>query len=240
MNGAEALARWKHPELGWVSPVEFIAIAEKTGLILELGESILRTAVRDARDWGDVYVSVNLSPVQFRLTDLARQVESILAEADYPARRLQLEVTESVLLDDLDVARRQIDALRELGVRVALDDFGTGYSSLSYLRSLPFDKVKIDRSFVQDLGTNATNQAIVQLIVALARELGMRTTAEGVETEEEARLLMADRLQFLPGLLLRQADASGASWRRGSSRQPARRCRVIPRKVAEPRSLLFG
>ncbi len=201
MIGAEALARWAHPALGWVSPAEFIPIAEKTGQILELGETILRTAVRDARHWNDIYVSVNLSPVQFRLTDLACVVGTILTEADFPGRRLQLEVTESVLLDDLEVARRQIDALRQIGIRVALDDFGTGYSSLSYLRSLPFDKVKIDRSFVHGIGSDTTNHAIVQLIVALAHELGMRTTAEGVETEDEAMLLRATGCNSLQGYL---------------------------------------
>jgi len=201
MIGAEALARWPHPELGWVSPVEFIAIAEKTGLILELGESILRTAVRDARGWNDIYVSVNLSPVQFRLTDLACQVETILKTADFPAHRLHLEVTESVLLDDAEAARRQIDALHALGVRFALDDFGTGYSSLRYLRQLPFDKVKIDRSFVQGISADTRNYAIVQLIVAFARELGMRTTAEGVETEVEAALLRATGCSSLQGYL---------------------------------------
>ncbi len=191
MNGAEALARWRHPELGWVSPVEFITAAEKTGQIIELGEHILRTALSDARDWHGLYVSVNLSPVQFRLADLPSQISGILAEVGFPAERLQLEVTEGVLLDDLDVARDQIEALRGLGIRVALDDFGTGYSSLSYLRSLPFDKVKIDRSFVHGLDTDSTKRAIVQLIVGLAHELGMRTTAEGVETEAEVVLLGA-------------------------------------------------
>ncbi len=201
MIGAEALARWSHPELGWVSPVEFIAIAEKTGLILELGETILRTALHDAGGWGDVYVSVNLSPVQFRLTDLACQIEAILAEADFPAGRLQLEITESVLLDDMEAARRQIDALHALGIRFTLDDFGTGYSSLRYLRQLPFDKVKIDRSFVQGIDVDATSYTIVQLIVSLARSLGMRTTAEGVETETEAELLRTTGCNSLQGYL---------------------------------------
>ena len=189
MNGAEALARWRHRELGLVSPMEFIAVAEETGQILELGERILRTALRDARRWPDIYVSVNLSPVQFRLSDLAAHVGTILAESDFPPRRLQLEVTEGVLLHDVDAARAQIEALRRLGIRVALDDFGIGFSSLSYLRSLPFDKVKIDRAFVSGLTVDPVNHAIVRCIVTLARELNMRVTAEGVETEEEATLL---------------------------------------------------
>jgi len=197
--GAEALARWRHPELGLVSPVEFVSVAEETGQILELGEHILRTALRDAHAWPDIYVSVNLSPVQFRLADLAAQVEAILAESAFPANRLQLEVTESVLLHDLDAARAQIQALHELGTRVALDDFGTGFSSLSYLRSLPFDKVKIDRTFVSGITTDAANHAIVRCIVGLVRELDMRATAEGVETEEEAVLLRAAGCNSLQG-----------------------------------------
>lgn len=196
---AEALARWRHPELGLVSPVEFVSVAEETGQILELGEHILRTALRDARAWPDIYVSVNLSPVQFRLTDLAAQVEAILKEYAFPPNKLQLEVTEGVLLHDLDAARAQIQALHRLGTRVALDDFGTGFSSLSYLRSLPFDKVKIDRSFVNGIATDVANHAIVRCIVALARELDMRATAEGVETEEEAMLLRAAGCNSLQG-----------------------------------------
>ncbi len=205
MDGAEALARWRHPELGWIGPVEFIAAAEKTGQIIELAEHILRTALRDARDWHDLYVSVNLSPVQFRLTDLAAQVRNLVEELDFPVSRLQFEVTEGVLLHDFDVASAQIEALRELGIRVALDDFGTGYSSLSYLRSLPFDKVKIDRGFVRGITTDPTKRAIVNLIVGLARELGMRTTAEGVETEDEAALLRATGCNSLQGYLYGKA-----------------------------------
>ncbi len=200
-DGAEALARWRHPELGVVSPVEFIAAAEETGQILALGEHILRTALRDAGRWPGIYVSVNLSPVQFRFSDLAAEVKTLLAESGLAPARLQLEVTEGVLLHDLDAARAQIEALRQLGVRVALDDFGTGYSSLSYLRSLPFDKVKIDCAFVSGLATDPTNHAIVRCIVGLARELDMRVTAEGVETEEEATLLTAAGCNSLQGYL---------------------------------------
>ncbi len=201
MIGAEALARWKHPELGAISPVEFVAVAEETGQILQLGERILRIALNDARDWDGVYVSVNLSPVQFRLADLAQQVGAMLNEHAYPAPRLQLEVTEGVLLHDIEAAREQIEALRSLGIRVALDDFGTGYSSLSYLRSLPFDKVKIDRAFVNGLSHDTTNRAIVQCIVALARELDMLVTAEGVESEADATLLRAAGCNSFQGYL---------------------------------------
>jgi predicted signal transduction protein with EAL and GGDEF domain len=189
--GVEALARWTHPALGAVSPIEFVAVAEETGQILALGDHILRTAIADARAWDDLLVSVNLSPIQFRLPDLAGHIAAILKEIRFPAERLQLEVTESVFLHDIEAARRQMQALRNLGVEMALDDFGTGYSSLGYLRSLPFNKVKIDRSFVHGLTADTANYAIVECIIGLARQLDMRVTAEGVETEDEAVLLQA-------------------------------------------------
>ncbi len=199
MTGVEALARWTHPELGAVSPLEFVRLAEDTGLIIELGNAILRDALRAAQLWDGLFISVNLSPVQFRLPDLAHQIQSLLAERRFPAQRLELEVTESVLLHDVDAARAQIKALQALGVKVSLDDFGTGYSSLSYLRSLPFNKVKIDRSFVTDVHKDQTKQAIVQCIVELARQMEMRITAEGVETEEEAIVLQAAGCGTLQG-----------------------------------------
>ena len=199
MVEVEALARWRHPELGAVSPVEFIAVAEKTGQILALGEHILRTALADARGWNDLSVSVNLSPIQFRLPDLADQIAAILEANRFPAERLQLEITENVFLHDVEAARRQLQALRALGVKMALDDFGTGYSSLGYLRTLPFDKVKIDRSFVRGLSSGSTNYAIVQCIVGLACQLDMRVTAEGVESENEALLLRAAGCTTLQG-----------------------------------------
>ena len=197
--GVEALARWKHAELGPIGPADFIPLAEETGQILTLGEHILTTALSETHGWGDLFVSVNLSPVQFRLSDLAETIQARLGEFGFPAERLQLEVTESVLLHDIDHARRQIEALQALGVSVSLDDFGTGYSSLSYLRALPFDKVKIDRSFVHGIGDDTTNHAIVQLIVGLARELEMGVTAEGVETESEAVILKAAGCTTLQG-----------------------------------------
>ena len=199
--GIEALARWQHPELGAISPLEFVGVAEETGQILPLGRYILETAIRQTRDWDDMTLSVNLSPVQFRLPDLVGQVRSILDDAGFPARRLQLEVTETVLLHDVDAARKQMHALSGLGVGTALDDFGTGYSSLSYLQSLPFDKVKIDRSFVSGVSVDPTNFAIVQYIIGLARELQMGVTAEGIELEEEAELLGRAGCTTLQGYL---------------------------------------
>jgi diguanylate cyclase (GGDEF)-like protein len=189
--GVEALARWRHPELGPLSPLEFIGIAEETGQIVELGRYILRRALAAGRGWPDLFVSVNLSSVQFQSTELVGEIDAALAESGFPPRRLELELTESFLLGSVDLAKSQIDALHARGVSIALDDFGTGYSSLSYLRRLPFDKVKIDRSFVTNVGGDPHSLAIVQCITGLARQLGMRVTAEGIETEAQAVLLAA-------------------------------------------------
>jgi EAL domain-containing protein (putative c-di-GMP-specific phosphodiesterase class I) len=184
--GCEALARWTHPTRGPVSPAEFIPVAEETGLILSLGEFVLRAACREAAAWeGDMIVAVNLSTVQFRAAGLVDQVRSALAEAGLPARRLELEITESILIDDKDAAMATLAELRALGVRIALDDFGTGYSSLAYLSSFPFDKIKIDRSFVRDVEDRPDAAAIIRAIASIAATLGMHTTAEGVETRRE-------------------------------------------------------
>ena len=199
MIGLEALARWTHPELGPISPTEFIPLAEESGQILELGERILRTSLQAASAWGNIFVSVNLSPLQFKVTDLASTVASILNDARFPAARLLLEVTESVLLHDLDSAKRRIEELHGIGVRVALDDFGTGYSSLNYLPDLPFDKIKLDRSLVTGARHDDRRHAVIRHIIALARDLDMGVTAEGVETEEEAILLTAAGCTSLQG-----------------------------------------
>lgn len=187
--GVEALARWTHPQLGPIGPDEFIPIAEESGLVTALGDHVLRTAVADVMQWPDLFVAVNVSPLQFHLGNLPEEIIAYLEEAGLPPARLQLEVTENLLLQDVDLARRQIAALRAAGIRVALDDFGTGYSSLSYLKTIPFDKLKIDRSFVMGLDSNPVNAAIVQHIIHLARDLKMRVTAEGVETGKEEVLL---------------------------------------------------
>jgi predicted signal transduction protein with EAL and GGDEF domain len=191
MIGVEALARWRHPLLGHISPLEFVGIAEETGQIRALGRHILRTALTASRSWSSLLVSVNLSPLEFRLPDLAEEILATLEEIDFPPARLEVEVTESLLLDDLEATRQQIVTLHDRGIRVALDDFGTGYSSLSYLRTIPFDKVKIDRSFVTDIGTDDTSAAIVECVANLARQLNIEVTAEGVETEDQEILLRA-------------------------------------------------
>ncbi|TYL78106.1 PAS-domain containing protein [Bradyrhizobium cytisi] len=185
LTGFEALLRWKHPSRGFVSPAEFIPIAEENGLIVPIGEWVLRTACATAASWPDVTVAVNLSPVQFRSRGLVTMVTSALAEAGLPPRRLELEVTETALLDDSEATIGILHQLRTLGVRVSLDDFGVGYSSLSYLRKFPFDRIKIDRSFVGTLGESPESAAIVRTIASLGAVLRVETTAEGVETIEQ-------------------------------------------------------
>ena len=190
ITGCEALVRWRHPERGMVSPAEFIPVAEDTGLINEIGEWVLRTACRDAMTWpGDIRLAVNVSPVQFRNEALPLKIMAALSASNLPPSRLELEITEAVLIHDDDAALATLNQLRAIGIRVALDDFGTGYSSLSYLRRFPFDRIKIDRSFVNDIVGSKGAQSIVQAIVDIATARGMTTIAEGVETEEQHGLL---------------------------------------------------
>ncbi len=186
VKGFEALLRWPHPERGPLSPPEFIHVAEETGLIVPLGEWVIRQACQDAAQWPeDFRVAVNLSPRQFRDGALTPVVFSALANAGLPPSRLELEITESVLLVDSETTLATLHQLRALGIRIALDDFGTGYSSLSYLRSFPFDKIKIDKSFIRDLTQGGDCTAIVKAVAGLGLALGMETTAEGVETAQQ-------------------------------------------------------
>ena len=186
----EALMRWQHPERGMVPPSEFIPVAEEMGLIVQLGEWALRHACAEATEWPDgICVSVNLSPLQFSKGSLVSTVMSALASAGLPASRLELEITESVLLEKSERNISILNQLRDLGVRISMDDFGTGYSSIGYLRSFPFDKIKIDQSFVRDLLVDEGSLAIVRAIAGLGVSFGMTTTAEGVETEEQMRCL---------------------------------------------------
>ncbi|MCP3444564.1 EAL domain-containing protein [Bradyrhizobium sp. CCGUVB14] len=190
ITGCEALVRWHHPERGMVSPAEFIPIAEDTGLVNEIGEWVLATACRDAAGWpDDIRLAVNVSPVQFKSGTLALKIMAALAASNLPASRLELEITEAVLIRDDETALAILHQLRAIGVRIALDDFGTGYSSLSYLHRFPFDKIKIDRCFVNDIAGPDGSASIVQAVVNLASARRMATTAEGVETEEQQRLL---------------------------------------------------
>lgn len=190
ISGCEALLRWRHPVRGMVSPVEFIPLTEETGLIEGIGEWVLEQACSEAASWpGHIKVAVNVSPVQFRSNTLALKVAAALGKSGLAPARLELEITETVLIRDDDGALAILRQLRELGVRIALDDFGTGYSSLSYLHRFPFDKIKIDRSFVSDIGEPDDSSPIVQAVVQMAGARDMTTTAEGVETEAQRRIL---------------------------------------------------
>jgi diguanylate cyclase (GGDEF)-like protein len=188
--GFEALLRWNHPVRGLVPPLEFISVAEETGMIVAIGEWVLRTACFEAENWpADVSVAVNLSPVQFKNTDLVAIVQAALTAAGLRPNRLELEITESVFLRNTTITLEALHTLRAMGVCVALDDFGTGYSSLSYLRSFPFNKIKIDQSFVRDLMTNKESMSIVRAVTGLGHSLGIKTIAEGVETFEQLNRL---------------------------------------------------
>jgi len=205
ITGCEALLRWWHPLRGMVLPAEFVPVAEETGLINSIGEWVLKQACCDAVNWpSSVRVAVNVSPAQFRNSALPLVVVAALAESGLPAQRLELEITESVLMQNNETSLLMLHQLRELGVRIALDDFGTGYSSLSYLRSFPFDRIKIDRSFVADLLEGNEAVAIVQAILSLASSLKMQATAEGVETAVQQRLLRAAGCNEMQGYLFSQ------------------------------------
>lgn len=206
ITGFEALVRWPHPERGMISPAEFIPVAEDTGLINSLGGLMLRRACMDAALWpDDVRVAVNLSPLQFRVGNLLSLVMDVLKQSGLPAKRLELEITETLLLEKSSQVLATLHALRALGVRISMDDFGTGYSSLSYLRSFPFDKIKIDQSFVRDLAANRDAQAIVRSIISLGMGLGVTITAEGVETEAELSCLRAEGCHEGQGFLFSRA-----------------------------------
>ena len=201
--GFEALTRWHHPTRGLISPSVFIPLAEDSGLIIALGEWVLRTACREAASWETgAQVAVNLSPVQFRHGDLPSLVHSVLLETGLSPSRLELEITESVLIDDFSRALAILRRLKALGVKIAMDDFGTGYSSLSYLQSFPFDKIKIDRSFIFELENNANNAAIVRAVITLAKNLNLPVLAEGVETEEQRLILSCEGCDEIQGYLV--------------------------------------
>ncbi|MBR0930817.1 EAL domain-containing protein [Bradyrhizobium diazoefficiens] len=198
----EALLRWNHPHRGLIAPIDFIPLAEETGLIVQLGEFVLRSACVDAASWpDDVDLAVNLSPVQFKNPNLIASVTEALAASGLDARRLELEITESVLLQNSEATLTTLHELRGMGVRISLDDFGTGYSSLSYLRSFPFDKIKIDRSFVSELATREDSMAIIRAVTGLGRSLGIVTTAEGVENDAQLELLRREGCNQAQGYL---------------------------------------
>jgi EAL domain-containing protein (putative c-di-GMP-specific phosphodiesterase class I) len=204
--GQEALLRWTHPVRGAIPPTEFIPLAEGSGEIAAIGRWVLEHALAEAATWDEPWrVSVNLSPVQFRQADLVDMVRASLARHRLPGARLELEITEGVLIDDTSRALTVLRALKRLGVSIALDDFGTGYSNLTYLRVLPLDRIKIDKSFIQDVGTSPQVDAIVCAIIGMGQALGLEVTAEGVETEEQLAFLRAHGCSLVQGYLLGRA-----------------------------------
>jgi EAL domain-containing protein (putative c-di-GMP-specific phosphodiesterase class I) len=200
MVSVEALVRWNHPIRGRLGPDKFIGVAEELGIMPQLGAWVLRQACRDAMRWSGIAVAVNISALQLRHPGFEEDVTSIVGELDFPFERLELEIVESAFIEDIGVACRGLHRLRDLGVKIALDDFGTGYSSLTYLRRLPLDKIKIDKSFVQEIEM-IQSAAIVHAVIALARALGLKTTAEGVETEAQQRFLRVTGCHLLQGYL---------------------------------------
>ena len=199
--GLEALVRWRHPTRGLIAPEQFVPIAEETGLIGQLGEWVLKEACRAALRWPDLFMAVNLSPVQFRAHAFAERLIEIVRKSGVSPLQIELEVTESVLLDDDDRVRAALATLRAAGFRIALDDFGTGYSSFSYLRRFEFDKIKIDRSFVQHLGHRVDSAALVAAVVSIGQAMGLTITAEGVETAEQKRFLALAGCNQMQGYL---------------------------------------
>jgi diguanylate cyclase (GGDEF)-like protein len=230
VSGLEALIRWHHPSRGLVSPTDFIPLAEEIGLITQLGDWVLKQACHDAASWpSELKVAVNLSAAQFRSPTLPLAVATALSQSGLPAQRLELEITESVLLQNDELVKQVLTQIRALGVRISMDDFGTGFSSLSYLRSFPFDKIKIDRSFIQELGTakEADCISIVRAIIQLGNNLGMTTTAEGVETKEQLELLRAEGCDQAQGFLLGRPTPA--------SQIPALLAKLSPRLKVVPR-----
>jgi diguanylate cyclase (GGDEF)-like protein len=202
ITGVEALVRWRHPEYGLLPPLRFIPIAESTGLIIPLGEWILQRACQDAMSLPDsVMVAVNLSPVQFRTRNLFDVIMGALNSSGLPPKRLEVEITESVLLEQETDYVTQLRQLKNAGISIALDDFGTGYSSLSYLKQFPFDKIKVDRTFTKDIARAGESMAIVSAVIGLARGLEMVTTAEGIETEEQFEIIRAGGVTLAQGFL---------------------------------------
>jgi predicted signal transduction protein with EAL and GGDEF domain len=200
-TGAEALARWEHPRLGSLSPTIFVALAEECGLIDRLGEWVLRKACDAAKSWAPITIAVNVSTVQCQRPDFAERVFGILHESGLSPDRLEVEITESVLLDGSGASARTLKALRDGGVKIALDDFGAGYSSLSYLIKLEVDRIKIDRSFIQHLDSEQS-RSIVQAIVTMAKAVNVAVTAEGVETHAQLVFLAEMKCDHLQGFLL--------------------------------------
>lgn len=201
MLAVESLVRWEHPDHGIMGPIAFVPHAERIpGLIDELGLYVLRQSCRDGKRWPGIGIAVNVSPIQFCKDDFVEKVEAIVREEGFPFERLELEIVETAWFEDAEAARKAMEALRALGIKIALDDFGTGYSSLSALLELPLDKIKIDRSFIARCG-EIQSAAIVHAVIALARAIGLKVTAEGIETPEQHQFVRAAGCHFLQGYL---------------------------------------
>ncbi len=228
--GMEALGRWTHPTRGAVSPPEFIPLAEESDTIIQIGEWMIREACREAASWKKpINIAINLSPIQFRHSDLVGLVHAVLLETGLAPGRLELEITESVLIEDLAGGLAILKRLKALGVRISIDDFGTGYSSLSYLQSFPFDKIKIDQSFISKLGTNPQSATIVRGVVGLARGLDMPVVAEGVETELQRAFLADECCDQIQGYLIGLPQSIGSTPRwSGAHRKMTRNS--VPRR----------
>jgi EAL domain-containing protein (putative c-di-GMP-specific phosphodiesterase class I) len=206
--GVEALVRWNHPQRK-IGPGEFIKVAERTGAIHELGLFVLRQACRDAVHWPALTVAVNVSAPQLLAPNFVDAVQTIVNDSGLPFARLELEIVESALIEDFELAKQALTHLRKLGVGIALDDFGTGYSSLTYLRKLPLNKIKIDQSFVAEIET-VGSAAIVQAVIALGRALGLKITAEGVQTQDQHRFLRACGVHYMQGYMFSVPVAAAA------------------------------
>jgi EAL domain-containing protein (putative c-di-GMP-specific phosphodiesterase class I) len=203
ITGFEALLRWNRPGRGMVPPADFIPLAEEIGLIIQIGEWVLHEACRNAMSWPEpLKVAVNLSTVQFKARNLVQTVIEALKNSGLDPRRLDLEITESVMIHDFDAALSVLHQLKNLGVSISMDDFGTGYSSLGYLRSFPFDKIKIDQSFVRELGKKSDCTAIIRAVTGMCDSLGIVATAEGVETAQQLSLLNAEKCTEIQGYLV--------------------------------------
>ncbi|MGB5716675.1 MAG: EAL domain-containing protein, partial [Gammaproteobacteria bacterium] len=206
VNSVEALVRWRHPAIGMIPPDEFIPIAEKTGLITSLGYWVLETACRQIRQWQDsgfeqLTVAVNLSAVQFRQLDLLEKIHDTLEATAICAHQLELEITESTIMNNIDTASSTMRALHSSGIRISIDDFGTGYSSLSHLKRFPINTVKIDRSFIRDITSDPDDAAIVGAIIVMAHNMELRVIAEGVETQQQLDFLHSLQCDEIQGFL---------------------------------------
>lgn len=200
--GVEALVRWSSKELGPVSPSAFVTVAEETGLIHDLGRFVVNRTCEDAKSWPDLKIALNVSPVQLRDPDFEIELQAIIEQHDVDPQRIELELTEGILISNPTIAKRKLDRLKEMGFKIALDDFGTGFSSIGYLRQFPFDILKVDRSFVRDVGLNATANALVQSLVSLGDAMDLSVVAEGIENEDQLKLLRLVQCEFVQGYLI--------------------------------------